>query len=129
MYAHFVFKMLDSDESGSVTFEQMVSCTSEMSRGTASDKLKWIYSMYDVNRDGKVTKDGMKKVLEAIYEMTGKFSSGSTVLDDVVDRHANAVIMQMDLNGDGTISREDFIEACRKDHNILESLETMDTII
>lgn len=58
-----------------------------MARGTVMDKLKWIYALYDVNRDGDVTKDELKSVIASVYDMTGKTSN-----DDVIEYHTNAVI-------------------------------------
>ena len=45
---------------------------SNISRGTIQDKLQWIFGLYDVDGDGKITKAEMLDVVSAIYEMLGK---------------------------------------------------------
>ena len=43
-----------------------------LSRGTMDEKLRWIFTLYDINRDGKVTKDELLMIISSIYELMGK---------------------------------------------------------
>lgn len=43
-----------------------------MSRGTVQDKLKWIFSLYDVNCDGVITRDDLGRVIISVYDLLGK---------------------------------------------------------
>ena len=36
------------------------------------EKLRWIFNLYDLNRDGKVTKEELLLVITSIYELMGK---------------------------------------------------------
>jgi Ca2+-binding EF-hand superfamily protein len=51
-----------------------------LSRGTMDEKLRWIFNLYDLNRDGKVTKDELILVVSSIYELMGK--STHPLIDD-----------------------------------------------
>jgi len=57
-----------------------------MARGTVMDKLKWIYALYDVNRDGEVRQEDLKTVITSIYDLTGKLSA-----NDSIEFHTNAI--------------------------------------
>ena len=43
-----------------------------LSRGTMDEKLRWIFNLYALTRDGKVTKDELLLVVSSIYELMGK---------------------------------------------------------
>jgi Ca2+-binding EF-hand superfamily protein len=47
---------------------------SVLSRGTLDEKLRWIFNLYDINRDGKVTKDELLLVITSVYELMGSFT-------------------------------------------------------
>lgn len=36
------------------------------------DKLKWTFSLYDVNGDGVITKDDLSRIIISIYDLMGK---------------------------------------------------------
>lgn len=44
---------------------------SVLSRGTPEEKLRWTFSLYDINGDGFITKEEMKDVVTAIFELMG----------------------------------------------------------
>ncbi len=56
-YARFIFSTFDLRSSGFVTFEDFLICLSTLSRGTIEDRLKWIFTLYDTKRSGRLTKD------------------------------------------------------------------------
>ena len=46
-----------------------------LSRGSMDEKLRWIFNLYDLNRDGKVTKDELLLVVTSIYDLMGKYTN------------------------------------------------------
>ena len=46
-----------------------------LARGTMDEKLRWIFNLYDLNRDGKVTREELLLVITSIYELMGKCTS------------------------------------------------------
>ncbi len=56
-YAHLIFSTFNLRSSGFVTFEDFLICLSTLSRGTIEDRLKWIFTLYDTKRSGRLTKD------------------------------------------------------------------------
>lgn len=45
---------------------------SKVSRGSVQEKLQWIFGLYDINKDGHITKKEMVDVVNSIYEMLGR---------------------------------------------------------
>uniref|UniRef100_A0A8C0VKC8 EF-hand domain-containing protein n=1 Tax=Cyanistes caeruleus TaxID=156563 RepID=A0A8C0VKC8_CYACU len=56
-YATFLFNAFDTDHDGSVSFEDFVSGLSTILRGTIDDRLNWAFNLYDLNKDGCITKE------------------------------------------------------------------------
>ncbi|XP_043370004.1 Kv channel-interacting protein 4 isoform X7 [Dermochelys coriacea] len=60
-YAHFLFNAFDTDHNGSVSFEDFIMGLSILLRGTVQEKLNWAFNLYDINKDGYITKEKMDK--------------------------------------------------------------------
>ncbi|KAF5907012.1 Kv channel-interacting protein 4 isoform X3, partial [Clarias magur] len=43
-------------------------------RGTVQEKLNWVFNLYDINKDGYITKEEMFDIMKAIYDMMGKWT-------------------------------------------------------
>lgn len=54
-----------------LTRKQFVVMLSNLSRGTLMDKMRWIFSLYDIESDGYITKDEMVAVVQSIYDLMG----------------------------------------------------------
>ncbi|GCC40940.1 hypothetical protein chiPu_0024779 [Chiloscyllium punctatum] len=57
MYAHFLFNAFDSDRHGAIRFEDFVVGLSVLLRGSIHEKLNWAFNLYDINKDGYITKE------------------------------------------------------------------------
>ncbi|KAH0623816.1 hypothetical protein JD844_006959, partial [Phrynosoma platyrhinos] len=60
-YATFLFNAFDTDHDGSVSFEDFVAGLSIILRGTIDDRLNWAFNLYDLNKDGCITKEKMDR--------------------------------------------------------------------
>uniref|UniRef100_A0A3P9K684 Potassium voltage-gated channel interacting protein 3 n=1 Tax=Oryzias latipes TaxID=8090 RepID=A0A3P9K684_ORYLA len=56
-YAHFLFNAFDLDRNGSIRFEDFVIGLSVLLRGSVTEKLNWAFNLYDINKDGYITKE------------------------------------------------------------------------
>ena len=54
---------------------------SVLARGTLMEKLRWAFTLYDINGDGIITKEEMLDIVSSIYDMMGRFS------EPAVDEH------------------------------------------
>ncbi|XP_072026681.1 A-type potassium channel modulatory protein KCNIP1-like isoform X2 [Amphiura filiformis] len=127
-YAHYVFNSFDTDHNGSITFEEFVTGLSVLSRGTLHEKLNWAFNLYDINGDGFITRDEMLLIVQSIYDMMGKYSE-PTLEDVTPQEHVERVFLKMDLNKDGMVTIDEFIESCRRDETITKSMHVFDTIL
>ncbi|KTG35081.1 hypothetical protein cypCar_00035205 [Cyprinus carpio] len=68
-YAHFLFEAFDKHKNGAVNFEDFVVGLSIILRGTVTDRLCWAFSLYDLNKDGCVTKEKMDRNNDGVVTM------------------------------------------------------------
>ncbi|KAH9529974.1 Kv channel-interacting protein 4 [Dermatophagoides farinae] len=127
-YAHYVFNTFDPERTGIVTFTDFVIGLSVLSRGTIQDKLKWIFSLYDVNCDGVISKDDLSRVIISVYDLLGK-SVQPQVDESTYKQHIDRVFKKLDLNNDGIVTYEIFVEACKKDDDLLQSFDVFNTLL
>ncbi|CAL8359048.1 unnamed protein product [Boreogadus saida] len=128
MYAHFLFEAFDTDKNGSVSFEDFVFGLSIILRGTINDRLNWAFNLYDLNKDGCITKEEMLDIMKSIYDMMGKCTYPN-MQDEAPREHVENFFQKMDRNKDGVVTIEEFIESCQKDENIMQSMQLFDNVI
>lgn len=63
---------------------------SVLSRGSLEEKLRWTFSLYDINGDGCITKEEMTDIVTAIYDLMGRVSD-PLVEDDIVQQKVEIV--------------------------------------
>nr|XP_012147160.1 PREDICTED: Kv channel-interacting protein 4 [Megachile rotundata] len=125
-YAHYVFNTLDQDHSGILSFEDFVTGLSILSRGSIDEKLRWTFSLYDINGDGCITREEMTDIVTAVYELMGKFADPN--LDHAgVREKVDRMFQKMDGNKDGVVTLSEFLEACQADPDISTSMAALDT--
>ncbi|KAF7994630.1 hypothetical protein HCN44_004102 [Aphidius gifuensis] len=125
-YAHYVFNTLDQDHSGLLSFEDFVTGLSILSRGSTDEKLRWTFSLYDINGDGCITREEMTDIVTAVYELMGKFLDPN-VDHEGVRQKVDRMFQKMDGNKDGVVTLSEFLDACRADSEISSSMAALDT--
>lgn len=60
-----------------VYFQEFVLGLSTLSRGSVEEKLRWTFSLYDINGDGFITREEMTDIVTAIYELMGRHPDSS----------------------------------------------------
>lgn len=163
-YARFVFNSFDIQRKQEITFTDFVIGLSVLTRGTIDEQLRWIFTLYDINGDGIITKDELNKIVNSVHDLMGKFAlstsanqatasnssetntttqirgsdanpqvsirnsqeqnniftnrslSGTTTagLSNQNDDQAENLFRKFDLNNDGIITLDEFLEACYK---------------
>ncbi|XP_055929489.1 Kv channel-interacting protein 1-like isoform X2 [Argiope bruennichi] len=127
-YAHYVFNTFDQDHTGAITFTDFVIGLSVLARGSLQEKLRWVFSLYDINGDGYITKDEMSRIVTSIYDMMGK-SMDPPLEESTTRDHVERVFQKLDVNRDGVVTMEEFMDSCTKDEYIKKSMTVFNTVL
>lgn len=99
---------------------------STLLRGSVYERLRWTFKLYDLNGDGCISRSELGEIVQSVHELMGRRPNPA---DD--DRKAREqvekVFRKFDLNQDGVITIEEFLETCLKDDTITKSLQMFDT--
>lgn len=148
LYAHYVFKAFDVNCNGAISFrvsdskdllrmsfeitmlnvssKDLLVTLSTLLRGSVYERLRWTFKLYDLNGDGCISRSELGEVVQAVHELMGRRPNqpeDDRKARDQVDR----VFRKLDLNQDGVITIEEFLEACLKDDLVTRSLQMFDT--
>nr|XP_031547911.1 calsenilin isoform X1 [Vicugna pacos] len=127
-YAHFLFNAFDADGNGAIHFEDFVVGLSILLRGTVHEKLKWAFNLYDINKDGYITKEEMLAIIKSIYDMMGRHTY-PILREDAPLEHVERFFRKMDRNQDGVVTIDEFLETCQKDKDIMSSMQLFENVI
>ncbi|EFX83446.1 hypothetical protein DAPPUDRAFT_195155 [Daphnia pulex] len=125
-YAHCVFRAFDIRHNGVINFEDLVLGVSALSRGSVPDKLRWVFTLYDADGDGVISRSELRDVVMAIHRLSphGKIND-----KDSIQRHADRIFQKLDLNCDGQVTWDEFLETCTKDETIANTMANMDVTL
>ncbi|KAG7322686.1 hypothetical protein KOW79_014032 [Hemibagrus wyckioides] len=127
-YAHYLFNAFDTMNNGSIKFEDFVMGLSILLRGSVQEKLEWTFHLYDINRDGFINKEEMTEIVQAIYDMMGKYTYPA-LKGDAPKQHVDAFFQKMDKNKDGVVTLEEFVLACQEDETMMRSLQLFENVM
>ncbi|XP_042267420.1 guanylyl cyclase inhibitory protein [Thunnus albacares] len=121
-YAEKIFRTLDTNADGVVDFREYVMAISMLIEGSAVEKLRWSFKLYDKDRDGAITKEEMLEIMQAVYKM-----SVATALTKpnplTAEECTNRIFLRLDKDNNAIITVEEFIEGALDDDWIREMLE------
>jgi len=92
-----MFKAVDTDNSGFIDYSEFVVAATNQSNLTSQEKLHAAFRMFDKDGSGIISADEIREVL--------CFGGSNAMTAEAVD----AIIKQVDENGDGEIQFEEFV--------------------
>jgi len=123
-FARHVFRTIDKNGDKSIDFREFICGLSVTCHGTKEEKLRWAFSLSDIDDSGTITEQELTDVIKSICGMMS-IETRQQLLDDdeTPENIASRLFMQMDENGDGTVTLDEFLEAASDDATILKLLE------
>jgi len=129
MSFRFVFNVFDDNGDGSIEFEEFLQALSITSRGKLEDKLEWAFRLYDLDNDGTITKTEMTQIVEAIFSMVGNQKDQMPNEDNTPEKRVERIFQLMDKDGNGCLSKEEFLQGAKQDKSIVQALSLYDGLI
>ncbi|KAM5331845.1 calcineurin subunit B type 2 [Glossophaga mutica] len=96
-----VIEVFDTDGNGEVDFEEFIVGASQFSvKGDEEQKLRFAFSIYDMDKDGYISNGELFQVLQMLV--------GDNLKDWKLQQLVDKTIITLDRDGDGKISFEEF---------------------
>merc|ERR1719402_8396 len=108
------FSQFDRHSNGTINFRDFLMVVHMTSNGSADDKLRTMFTLYDQDGNGAIDAEEMNSVIRDIYQMLGEDSHGQ----------AKEMFALMDKDADGKITEQEFIRACLEDADLVRMLST-----
>ena len=123
-FCNHIFRSFDTDNNGYVSFNEFLLAVTISSSGTPEEKLRWAFKLYDINGDGVINRCEMIMVVEAMFEMLddGNMQRKSGALPPGAKERAKEMFAKLDVDGDLKVTKDEFIDGCLKDEELLNLL-------
>ncbi|KAB0790007.1 hypothetical protein PPYR_15702, partial [Photinus pyralis] len=129
LYAHYVFKAFDVNCNGAISFRDLLVTLSTLLRGSVYERLRWTFKLYDINGDGCISRGELGEIVTAVHDLIGRRAHHHSEDERKTREQVDRVFRKLDLNQDGVITIEEFMESCLKDDVITRSLQMFDTVL
>lgn len=99
-----IFHVMDKSRNGNISFSEYVLGISKIcERSTIEERSDFVFDVYDLDNSGEITRK------ELTHLMTTSFSQGAIKLPPKeVARVVASIVNDIDKNGDGSITRDEF---------------------
>ncbi|XP_063044353.1 guanylyl cyclase-activating protein 2-like [Engraulis encrasicolus] len=120
-YVENIFRSFDTNNDNTIDFMEYVAAVHLILRGKLEDKLKWSFKVYDRDGNGRLDKREVRHIIKIISKIRGHENPSAVGMspDEVSDR----VFQLVDINNDGQISLEEFLEGAQRDEWVMEQLK------
>uniref|UniRef100_A0A671NCK0 Guanylyl cyclase-activating protein 1 n=1 Tax=Sinocyclocheilus anshuiensis TaxID=1608454 RepID=A0A671NCK0_9TELE len=108
-YVKTMFKTFDINDDGCIDFMEYVAALSLVLKGGVQQKLRWYFKLFDVDSSGCIDREELLLIFKAIEAINGVEQEFST--EELTDM----VFNKIDVNGDGELSLDEFIEGIQAD--------------
>ncbi|XP_035518163.1 guanylyl cyclase-activating protein 1 [Morone saxatilis] len=120
-YVKTMFSTFDMNDDGFIDFMEYVAALSLVLKGEVQQKLRWYFKLYDIDGSGCIDREELLQIIRSIRAINGNDCEMSA------ENFANMVFDKIDINGDGELSYDEFMEGVQNDEMLLKTLtESLD---
>ncbi|XP_045158035.2 neurocalcin-delta B-like [Mercenaria mercenaria] len=125
--ANSIFDAFDEDGNGTVDFEEFLVGLSiaEMSANTDKvskmKRIRWAFNVYDKDRSGTIDKREMRQIVKAVADVS-VLPAKDLENKESPNKFADRLFDEIDVNGDGEITFEEFAAAAERNATLIEML-------
>ncbi|KAM9813482.1 guanylyl cyclase-activating protein 1 [Neosynchiropus ocellatus] len=115
-YVKTMFTTFDMNSDGFIDFMEYVAALSLVLKGGVQQKLRWYFKLYDIDGSGCIDRDELLIIIKSIRAING------VRYETTAEDFANMIFDKIDIDGDGELSYEEFMEGVMNDESLLKTL-------
>ncbi|XP_032262390.1 guanylyl cyclase-activating protein 3 [Phoca vitulina] len=108
-----VYNTFDMNKDGFIDFLEFIAAVNLVIRGKMEQKLKWYFKLYDADGNGSIDKKELLNIFMLVQALGGQRTLSP-------EEFTNLVFHEIDINNDGELTLEEFINGTEKDQDLLE---------
>ncbi|KAM5275894.1 guanylyl cyclase-activating protein 3 [Hipposideros larvatus] len=108
-----VYNTFDMNKDGFIDFVEFIAAVNLVVQGKMEQKLKWYFKLYDADGNGFIDKKELLNIFMAVQNLSGQQTLSP-------EEFTNLVFHKIDINCDGELTLEEFINSTEKDQDLLK---------
>ncbi|XP_062405363.1 guanylyl cyclase-activating protein 2-like [Sardina pilchardus] len=121
-YAENMFRAFDKNGDNTIDFLEFVAALNLVFRGDLEHKLRWSFKVYDKDGNGFIDKTELRDIIDSIYRIKRVSKKDPETPQLSADEVCERIFKVIDVDGDGQITLEEFLEGAQRDPWILNML-------
>ncbi|NP_001086398.1 recoverin, gene 2 S homeolog [Xenopus laevis] len=123
-YARHVFRSFDTNEDGTLDFREYIIALHLTSSGKTSLKLEWAFSLFDVDKNGEISKVEVLEIITAIFKMIPPEEQKNLPDDEnTPQKRADKLWAYFKKNDDAKIAEGEFIQGVMMNDEIMSLIQ------
>ncbi|KAM9405097.1 recoverin 2 [Salvelinus alpinus] len=119
-YAQHVFRSFDTNEDGTLDFKEYIIALHMTSSGKTTRKLEWAFSLFDVDKNGYITKTEVEVICQAIFKLIPKEDLPKLPADEnTPEKRANKLWGFFEKPDDDRLAEGEFIKGVTENENAM----------
>ncbi|KAB5587010.1 hypothetical protein PHYPO_G00008040 [Pangasianodon hypophthalmus] len=123
-YAKHVFRSFDTNDDGTLDFKEYIIALHMTSGGKTERKLEWAFSLFDVDKNGYITKAEVSEICHAIFKMIPKEDQEKLPADEnTPEKRADKLWAYFNKKDNERLAEGEFIQGVMDNDNALHLIQ------
>ncbi|ELU06497.1 hypothetical protein CAPTEDRAFT_191097 [Capitella teleta] len=103
LFVEQMFSVIDHDGNGYISFRELLYAVLLFAQGSCEDKLQLLFMMYDVDRNGSLSRTEVKSMIKSLLEI-----ANSSLNIEEIDQLVHEMFTSAGLDGNSSLKLDDF---------------------
>ncbi|XP_074542724.1 visinin-like [Halichoeres trimaculatus] len=123
-YAQHVFRSFDTNDDGTLDFKEYIIALHMTSTGKTNRKLEWAFSLFDVDKNGYITKSEVREICTAIFKLIPKDEvSGLPDDENTAEKRADKLWKYFNKGENDRVAEGEFIKGVLDNDDALRLIQ------
>ncbi|XP_070968472.1 visinin-like [Oncorhynchus clarkii lewisi] len=123
-YAQHVFRSFDTNDDGTLDFKEYIIALHLTSTGKTTRKLEWAFSLFDVDKNGYITKSEVTEICSAIFKLIPKDEQAELPNDEnTPEKRANKLWTFFEKEDNERVAEGEFIKGVMDNEDALHLIQ------